>query len=315
MRVLVTGAAGFTGRHLVEALRARGDEVWATARTDPGDIEGARFAELDVADADQCRRVLEEVKPEQVFHLAASTLVVDSQADPDVSIRVNFLGTRHLLEPCLDLEPRPRVLIASSAQVYGKVQPDDIPIHERVPLRPASIYAVTKGAAELLASHAAARGLHVVVARAFNHVGPGLPDRFVASAFAKQVAEIEAGLAEPVLRVGNLEAERDFVDVGDVCRAYLALIEKGRAGEVYDVSSGAGQRVRALLDTLLELSKVEVKVEVDPDRLRPIDMPRFHGSGDKLAEETGLRIPFDVKGSLERLLDYWRDAVASGRER
>jgi GDP-4-dehydro-6-deoxy-D-mannose reductase len=307
VRALVTGAAGFAGRHLCAALQRDGHAVTATGLPGTPDApEGADWADLDVTDAAACRALLERAQPEWVFHLAGFAHVGAAEAAPDECLRVNLGGTRALLAACLAAAPKARVLLASSAEVYGRVPADVQALHEELPLRPATAYAASKAAAEMAGHHAAARGLDVVILRAFNHVGPGQSDAFVTAAFARQLARIEAGLQEPVLRVGNLAAVRDVADVRDVVEAYVRAAQAARAGEAYNVTSGTPLAVQALLDELRALARQPVRVEQDPARLRPVDVPVIHGSGEKLLRDTGARIALDLRRTLGDVLDYWR---------
>jgi GDP-4-dehydro-6-deoxy-D-mannose reductase len=196
--------------------------------------------------------------------------------------------------------------VVSSAEVYGRVPADRLPVTEEHPLRPATAYALSKACAELAAQRAAASGLAVVIARPFNHIGPGQTEDFVAAAFARQLARIEAGAQEPVLRVGNLAAVRDLTDVRDTVAAYLALVEQAPAGAAYNVTSGRATSVQQLLDLLLSLCRRSVTVEIDPARLRPLDLPVFHGSSAALERDTGWRPKRELRQTLADLLDYWR---------
>jgi GDP-4-dehydro-6-deoxy-D-mannose reductase len=310
VRALVTGAAGFVGRHLCAALTAAGHETLATGL--PADAQragvpaGTRWLDLDITDAAACRALLAAEQPGWVFHLAGFAHVGRAEAAPEDCLRVNFGGTRAVLEAALACTPRPRVLLVSSSEVYGRVPEAEQPVVEARPLLPSTVYAVSKAAAEMAGQHAAARGLPLVILRPFNHIGPGQSDDFVASAFAHQLARIESGAQEPVLRVGNLSAVRDLSDVRDVVAAYLRVAESGRAGETYNVTSGHAVAVSEILDGLRALVRVPVRVEVDPARLRPVDVPLFHGSGEKLFREVGVRIVLDLPRTLGSVLDYWR---------
>lgn len=316
MRALVTGAAGFAGRHLVAELRARGHEVLACGLPTGGlPPEGARWTRLDVTEPDDCLRVLADARADWVFHLAGFAHVGRAEAAPDECLRVNVGGTRALLAAALECAPRTRFVLASSAEVYGRVPEDELPVTEARPLRPATAYAASKAAAEMLVHHAVARGLDALILRPFNHLGPGQSDDFVASSFAHQLARIEAGRQEPLLRVGNLSAVRDLCDVRDVARAYLAAAGAGRTGEAYNVTTGRAVAVSEVLDVLRGLARVPVRVEVDPARLRPVDVPVFHGSGARLERDTGLRLGLDLPRTLADVLDYWRAIEAVPAER
>ncbi len=306
MIALVTGAGGFAGRHLVARLLRDGHEVLAAGPPEAETPAGARWAELDVTDGTAVERLLGEARPELVFHLAGFAHVGQAEQRPEACLAVNFGGARHVLEACLARCPGARVLLVSSAEVYGPVPAERMPVVESEPRRPATVYAVSKAAAELAASHAVARGLDVVVVRPFNHIGPGQSDAFVASSFAHQIARIEAGRQPPVLRVGNLRAVRDMMHVRDAVEAYVRLAERGLRGEAYNVTSGCAVSIQDVLDGLLALARVPIEVEQDPSRLRAGDAPVFHGSAEKLARATGLRPGLDLPAVLREVLDYWR---------
>ncbi len=312
MRALVTGAAGFAGRHLVEHLLACGDEVVASDREGgPDDVPaGATHAPLDVTDEQACWELLADARPDLVFHLAGVAHVVRAEQDPARCLAVNRDGTRNMLQACLDGFANVRVLLVSTAEVYGRVEPERMPVTEEQPLRPATVYALSKAQAEMEAQVAAARGLHVVVARAFNHIGPGQSDDFVTAAFAHQIARIEAGLQEPVMRVGNLSAVRDFSDVRDTVEAYRLCLAAGAPGEVLNVTSGLAVSIQRILDALLALSETEIRVEQDPALLRPVDVPAFHGSPERLRARTGHAPERPLEETLATVLDYWRASVA-----
>ena len=316
MRALVTGGAGFAGRHLLAALERAGHEAVGAGLPDGhGRPEHGAWHDLDVRSEPACRALLGELQPGWVFHLAGFAHVGRAEADPQACLAVNFGGTRAVLEACLAAAPRARVVLVSSAEVYGRVKPDELPVTESQPLRPATAYAVSKAAAEMAGHHAAARGLSVVILRPFNHIGPGQSEDFVASAFARQVARIEAGRQEPVLRVGNLAAVRDLLDVRDAVQGYLRAAEAGRDGAVYNVTSGDAVAVKDLLDTLLSLSEARVSVQPDPARMRPVDVPVFHGSPERLLADTGFRARLDLRRTLSDVLDYWRARETTSVER
>ena len=312
MKALVTGAGGFTGPHLVASLLAGGHEVAGCGQGErpAGLPEGVAWTEIDVTDADACWNLLDEHRPAVVYHLAGFSHVAHAEAAPDTALAVNLGGTRNLLQACLDGFANTRFVLASSAEVYGRVDPADLPVRETQPLRPGTAYALSKATAEMAVHHAVARGAHAVIARTFNHIGPGQSEDFVAAAFARQIARIEAGEQDPVIQVGNLEAVRDFSDVRDTVVGYQEIARVGEPGEVFNLTSGAALAVRELLDVLLELSSAEIEVQVDPGRLRPLDVPVFNGSGALLQERSGYAPRLDLRRTLGDVLADWRERVS-----
>jgi GDP-4-dehydro-6-deoxy-D-mannose reductase len=317
MRVLITGFTGFVGSHLADFLMARGDvEVFGThrwrSRMDNVEHlrERVRFVECDVRDATAVRRVLRDVRPDRIFHLAAQSYVPTSWLAPAETLSGNVLGQLNLFEAMRELDLPARVHIAGSSEEYGLVLPDEIPIREENPLRPLSPYGVSKVAQDLLAyQYWRSYGFHVVRTRGFNHTGPRRGEVFVTSNFARQVAEIEKGKREPVVSVGNLDSVRDFTDVRDMVRAYWMSLESGTAGEVYNVCSGRGYTARQVLEILLDLAHVKVSMQEDPARMRPSDVTLLLGDCSKFQRATGWQptIPFEV--TLEDLLEHWRSRV------
>ncbi len=318
MRLLVTGAGGFVGGHLADFLHAEHPEVEVHGVSLPhGGVSwraapGARMVEADLTDPAAARAVVEDVRPDRVLHLAGQSSVHLSWLDPGGTLRANVLGIVHLLDAVRRLGLRPPVLVVGSAEEYGPVRPEEMPIREETPLRPASPYAVSKVAQGALALlYGPAGGLRVVLTRTFHHTGPGRGEAFAESSFARQIAEIEAGRRKPVLEVGNLDAVRDFADVRDVVRAYWMLLEKGEGGRAYNVCSGRGRRIRELLDILLAASTVRVEVRTDPDRLRPSDVPAQVGDPARLRAATGWEARIPLERSLRDLLDDWRARTAA----
>jgi GDP-4-dehydro-6-deoxy-D-mannose reductase len=306
------------GGHLVDFLHAEHAEVEVHGVVLPhGGVSwraapGARAVEADLTDPAAAQAVVEDVRPDRILHLAGQSSVHLSWLDPGGTLRANVLGVVHLLDAVRRRGLRPPVLVVGSAEEYGPVGPEEMPIREETPLRPASPYAVSKVAQGALALlYGPAGGLRVVLTRTFHHTGPGRGEAFAESSFARQIAEIEAGRREPVLKVGNLEAVRDFADVRDVVRAYWMLLERGEGGRAYNVCSGRGRRIRDLLDILLAASTARVEVRTDPERLRPSDVPAQVGDPARLRAATGWEPRIPLERSLLDLLDDWRARTAA----
>ena len=311
MRALITGVAGFAGGHLVEHLASATDwDIWGNVLE--ADhlrfvVPGARAVVADLRDPGATRELVEQARPDFVFHLAAQAFVQQSWADPWDTLETNLRSQMNLCEALLQSSPKARVLVVGSNEEYGQARHDEQPVNEDNPLRPDSPYAVSKIAQDFLGlQYFLSRGLPVVRVRPFNHIGPRQGERFVASAFAKQVASIEAGLQPPVVRVGNLKAQRDFTDVRDMVRAYRLALIQGEAGEVYNIGSGVPRSVQQLLDTLLSYAGVDVRIEIDHERLRPSDTPILYCDASRFMARTGWTpaIPFET--TLRDLLDDWR---------
>lgn len=319
MRALITGAAGFVGVHLARHLLESepGAEVWGMVWSRAGREEvaqlppGVHVETGELRDAASLGRVLRAARPDVIFHLAAASTVASSWTAPTEAIEINAVGQINLLEGIRVLGLQPTVVVACSAEAYGRVT--RCPVTEDAPLAPLSPYAVSKAAQDMIAAqYHTAYGFKTIRLRLFNHTGPGRPERFVASSFARQIVEIERGVTPPRLRVGDLDVVRDFTDVRDVVRAYRLVVQHGRPGAVYNVCSGAKVSVRELLETLLAASGVEAEVEVDPELLRTAEIPALWGDHGCLTADTGWRpeIPFDR--TLADLLAWWRERLADG---
>lgn len=281
MRVLITGLAGFLGRHLARELKAHGWQVAGTVLAERADLSGVEELHADVTEAAALRGVVERWKPDAVVHLAGLTHVGSSWQQMPEYFRVNVEGTANLLDALAGATTgapgQCRVVFASSAEVYGRVPEAEQPIGEDRPPAPRSPYALTKAAAELLMRRAQA-----VTVRSFNIVGPGQAEGFALPSFARQLAAIARGDSAPTLRVGNLEARRDFLHVADAVRAFRLLLEHGEPGTTYNLGSGQAFSIQEALERLMAVSGVTAEVEVDPERLRPVDVPLLAAETSRL---------------------------------
>jgi len=310
MKALITGVTGFAGSHLAEHLLSEGDEVygicrWRSKTDNIAGVSGIHLLNGDIRDATCLRRILSEVNPDAVYHLAAQSFVLESWNSPLETLTTNVLGTAALLEAARACS-HCVVHVAGSSEEYGLI--DKIPITESFPLRPQSPYAVSKVACDLLAQqYYRSFCIRTVVTRAFNHTGPRRGEVFVTSTFAKQIAEIEKG-KQPVIKVGNLDARRDFSDVRDIVRAYRLAVLRCRYGEPYNVCSGVARKVSEVLDLLLSLSKVKnIRIERDANRMRPSDVPILLGDCSKFRKETGWKPTYLFGQTMLDLLNYWRE--------
>lgn len=318
MKVLITGITGFAGSHLADYILDNHPDVqvygmirWRSRMENILHLEGRiHLMEADLKDMTSLKKGLAEVEPERIFHLAAQSFVPTSWKCPAETFAINAVGQINLFEAVLSLGMSPKIQIAGSSEEYGQVNSDEVPMKETNPLRPLSPYAVSKVAQDLLGwQYFKSYGMKVVRTRGFNHTGPRRGEVFICSNFARQIVEIEKKKREPVIHVGNLEAKRDFTDVRDMVRAYWLSLEKGEEGEVYNLGTGKTYSIKEVLDMLLSLSQVDVKITVDPDRLRPSDVPVLLSDSSKFVKLTGWepRIPFSQ--SLQDLLEFWRERL------
>jgi len=318
MRVLITGITGFVGSHLAEYLLSAQSEVevfglrrWRSVTDElAGVLPLVRLVDGDLLDPASLQRALAASRPTVIYHLAASSSVASSWDTPSEMIQVNTLGTLHLLEAVRQLDLDAVLVMAGSAECYGAVPAGSLPVKEGRPFAPVSPYAVSKAAADMLGyQYFQTFRLRTVRLRLFNHFGPRQSDRFVISAFARQIAEIEAEKRPPQLHVGNLEARRDFVDVRDVVRAYWLASSAGEPGAAYNVATGQVRSIREVLDHLLSLSEAVVEVVFDPGRLRPADIPELVGDAKLFRQATGWQPTVAFEQSLYDCLAYWRRRV------
>jgi GDP-4-dehydro-6-deoxy-D-mannose reductase len=306
----VTGAAGFAGRHLLERLAGRDRLVgWRRpgGREPAPDIGEVTWDAVDVTDQAAVTRAIAASAPDRIFHLAGAASVETSWTSAVPHLRINALGTHHVLDAVRRAGRPCRVLVVTSAQVYANSAD---PIGEEASLLPQSPYGLTKLAQDRLAlSAAVADQLDVLVARPFNHIGPGQDPGFAVSSFARQIARIEMGLAPPTLHVGNLETRRDITDVRDVVDGYARIMDRGQTGRAYNVCSGRAWRIRDLLDELLQLATVPIAVEIDPARFRPVDVPVVQGDASRVRAEAGWTPHIEIEQTLRDTLDEWRASV------
>ncbi len=320
MRALITGIAGFAGSHLADWLLQQSDlEVAGIVRpsSDLANLHSSRerltLFEADLLDAPALSQIIEQWTPQRIYHLAAMASVAASWSKPAETLQVNILAQLNLLTAVAELAAGARVLIVGSADEYGRVSSEALPVDETAPLHPANPYGLSKTTQDLMGQmYQRSHGLHIVCVRPFNHIGPRQRPGFVVPDFARQIAQIEAGKQRPVLTVGNLAARRDFCDVRDVVRAYWLALERGAPGQVYNICKGASVPIREILDRLVALSPAPIAVEPDPQRMRPSDMPDLYGSYRLLYEQTGWEPQIPLDQSLEDALLYWRDQTPNG---
>jgi GDP-4-dehydro-6-deoxy-D-mannose reductase len=299
VRAYITGGEGFVGGWLQAHLQACGDDVVAPF--------------VDITDGPAIRDAIVAARPDAVYHLAAVTSVGESWGAPQRTFEINAVGTLNVLEAARLVPGGPTVLLVCSAEVYGRVEEADLPLTEESPLRPVSPYAASKVAAEFLGLQAyLAHGLPVVRVRAFNHIGPGQAPAFVVSSLARQIAEVRLR-GGGVVKVGNLASRRDFTDVRDVVRAYRLLVERGEPGEVYNVCSGRAVAVEEVASQLIGLAGGDVRLEVDPERVRAVEVPVLRGEASRLAARTGWAPEIPLEDTLADILAAWQTELAGSR--
>ncbi len=319
MRVTVTGADGFVGQWLLRRLLADGDEVTGLVRAstpqlttlEPALAQKIRWRRCELADVDGLRNQLRDAKPASIFHLAAQSSVPASLQDPIGTFETNIIGTANVLEAARVAAADATIVVVGSADAYGSVRPELLPLREDAPLQPRNPYAASKAAAEIIAlQHARAGWNRVVVTRSFNHTGPGQNTAFAVGAFAKQVADIKAGRAAPRLRVGDLTPRRDISDVRDVVDAYALLAQRGKTGLVYNVCSGRDVSMRDIVEALLRLGGVHAEIEEDPALLRAVDNPVLRGDPSRIAADTGWKTLIPLETTLADVLAYHAHVAA-----
>lgn len=311
-KALIIGAAGFVGSYLAKELQtAHSMEVHATKLPQEKlEIEHVQIHDLNILDKEEIISLFYEVRPDYIFHLAAQSSVSVAWKNPGLTIDINVKGGINVMDAVRELFYKPNVLLIGSGEEYGHIREGETPIKEDNHLRPGNIYAATKACQNMLANiYAQAYGMNLMMVRAFNHIGPCQSPIFVVSDFCKQVAEIESGKKEPVMYVGNLAAKRDFTDVRDVVRAYALLVQMGKAGETYNVGSGHAYAIREILDLIISLSDTDIRVEIDPNKIRPVDVPIIEADITKLNQATGWKPIIPLRQTIQETLDYWRARV------
>lgn len=307
-RVLVTGASGFVGWHLIRYLTQQDVDIWGTTKT-PVTNEGksVQWLELDLLDKKQVRQIISQIKPDLIFHLAGQSSVKTSWDEKAMTIETNVIATIHLLEAVREICPDSFVLTVGSAEEYGPATADQIPITEAEPTSPVSPYGISKLTAGLFAMQFAhTYCLNIIHVRPFNHIGPGQAPGFVAADFARQIVSIELGIRENPIKVGNLNIERDFTDVRDIVRAYWMLSSKGKSGEIYNVCSGKGLKIKNLLQGLCQKSTKKIQIVEDPALFRTADVPSYIGDNSKICRETTWEPVLPISETLEDIINDWR---------
>lgn len=313
-KVLITGASGFAGGFLAEYLLSQNQfEIFGTYHSEKSLQQSPlkdriTFRQVDLMQTSQVETLINEIKPDHLYHLAAASPVAKSFEDPIQTMHTNIDSQINLLEAIKKAQLSDmKIMIISSAQVYGYVQLQDLPVDEQTSLRPANPYAISKIAQDYLGfQYALSHGLHIIRVRPFNHIGPRQSLGFVVSDFAKQIVDSERGEKEPVIQVGNLEAKRDFTDVRDMVRAYALLLEKGEKGEVYNIGSGKSVSAQLILEMLLSLSMVKITVLIDQERMRPSDTPEIICDHTKISSLTSWQPEIPLEQTLKDTLEYWR---------
>ena len=314
-KILITGASGFVGRHLSDYLSSLGEKkLFGTKFSEKreeavgSDIE---FLKIDLREEKEVFSLIEKIKPDFIYHLAAFTSAANSFSSPKETLLNNISSQINLLEAVRKNNLlNTKILITSSAEVYGNVKKEDLPIDEETAFNPTNPYAVSKLTQDFLGrQYYLSYGLKILTARPFNHIGPGQSADFVVSSFAQKIVEIEKGKRDPILPVGNLNSKRDFTDVRDVVRAYELIAKKGVEGEVYNVGKGKSFKISEILEMLLSYSKVKVKVETDKSLFRPIDNPDLVCDATKLKNLTGWEPKIEIEKTLKDTLDYWRNII------
>lgn len=316
-KILITGASGFVGKYLVrELLEDNNYQIFGTYLSEESKNTSSvndliTFVKLDLTDKEEVLKIIEEIKPDGIFHLAAMANVADSFKNPWRTFENNIRSEINLLESLKETKLlSTKTILISSSEVYGFVESKFLPINESTPFNPVSPYAVSKVTCDLLGyQYGISYKMPIIRARPFNHIGPGQGDGYVISTFCKQIASIEKGLTAPLIKVGNLDTKRDFTDVRDMVKAYKLLFEKGENNEVYNLGCGKSYKISNILNMLLNFSSVKIDTEIDPDRLRPSDMMDNVCDNSKFVVLTNWKPEITIEETLKDTLDYWRKIV------
>ncbi len=317
MKILITGVAGFVGRHLCSYLAGDDNNKIIGVDHDFKDFNPDNYGQkvelekVGLTDRQKVFNVIKKFKPDQVYHLAAQSSVSHSWENPVETFRINVFGSINILEGMRNFCHNCRILVVCTAEEYGETEGEDRAIDENYMIYPQNPYAISKSALDFFSSvYFKAYGLPVFISRSFNHIGPGQSEKFVASDFARQIALIEKGDRPPVIKVGNIDVYRDFLDVRDAVKAYYYIVNKGTCGQVYNVCSGEKRKISDILDILISMSKIkEIRVEIDRIKFRAIDVKIIYGNNNKLKTHTGWTRDYSIKESLEDTLYYWRQKL------
>lgn len=314
MKALITGVDGFVGKYLSEYLLKQKYEVYGTTISEKYKNEKIKIYKMNLLDEKEINKVIKMIKPDKIFHLAGQSAVGLSWEKPVLTVNINVNGTLNLLEAVRNYSKDSKILIVGSSDQYGPIKPEECPIKESKIQNPQSPYGVSKKAQEEMCKlYVNAYHTNIIMVRAFNHIGAGQSTNFVVADFASKIAQIEKG-SEPVLKVGNLESFRDFTDVRDIVRGYSLLLEKGKIGEIYNIGSGKEVKVSEILKKLVSMSKKEIKIEIDPNKFRPVDVPLVVCDNSKIKKDTGWETEFLINDTLEEVLEYWRSVIIERRE-
>lgn len=301
---LITGGDGFVGRYLAAAIAKEGHQVVVSSNV-ADDSNGVY--KLNILDSENIMYILNKYNVDNIFHLAAQSSVAESWKNPNNTININVIGTTNLLEALKKIEYKGKLLLIGSSEEYG-MQDYSKPVNEENIMNPGNIYAATKVMQEMLGKiYSNAYGLDIIMTRSFNHIGAGQSPLFVVSDFCKQVAEIEKGIKEPVIKVGNLSSQRDFTDVRDIVQAYILLTKYGQKGNVYNIGSGKARSIQEILNIILSFSKEKIDVFVDESKYRPIDIPVIEADITKLQSHTNWQPYYRIEDTILEVLNYWRE--------